>query len=443
MPRSGNLIRLVATGSLWLAVVIGWLPAAFGQDALFKPVEPREDASEPAAAVAEETAVSAEASERIILARGPEDAPDTATKGEQSDEYEELILQALDQETNFEINEEVMLGDALKQLGDSTGIPIEVAPGTYDLLPYGSKTMLQRVSIPGRSLREGLTRLLEPICLEFEAQPRRVLVRPTPPLRRMVDRATWDELAMLYELQTTPFRQEQFDALSFQFTDAHAGDFETNRKTLLQLCSTVGEGTMARVLELACEQHGWSWYPEDEHIAVCTQTRMVERLLETRVSIRYVNTSLQDALVDLTQRAGVLCKFDPGVLASLPPQTAERFSIRIDNATVRQALEIVGGQTGLRYFIEPDGLRFAASSMPAMSSGMSDAPSASMSEAIRALKSNSIVGQVTFEMEDGSTFAFFLRENDLPPEVNEMRKAKIKRAVDDIRRKLFSEEPQD
>ena len=64
-------------------------------------------------------------------------------------------------------------------------------------------------------------------------------------------------------------------------------------------------------------------------------------------------------------------------------------------------------------------------------------------QVMQALKSNPIVGQITIPNEDGSSFAFFIREKDLPPEVNEMRKAKIRDAGNQIRKALMAEQPQD
>ena len=424
------LLAVVCTaGAICAGIVVA------GQDTLFSAPGDSESPTSPTETAARPPHAADEAAPTMIVA---EAAPPRLETDEDSDEFEILIIQALEQETRLDVSD-VPIRQAIQQLADNTGIPIEIEPGTVDLLPYGSQTILS-AKIEGRPLRESLTALLRPIGLTFRAEKRKVLIGPTRPLRRIVRRATWEELAALEMLHTRPWSRELFDSLRFQFQDARAGDFEANRETLLRLAGAVGAGSAAEVLEHACDQYGWAWYPSAKHIAVLTKTKQVERQLETRVSLRYVQTSLGDALLDLAHRAGVLLQMDPGALSMLPPQTAERFSLSIDNATVRQALEVVAGQTGLGYFIEPDGIRLATHTLAAPTT---DSGAVSADAALRALKANPIVGQITVPNPDGSSFAFFIRENDLPPEVSEMRKAKIRDAVNDIRRSLAAEQPQD
>ena len=62
---------------------------------------------------------------------------------------------------------------------------------------------------------------------------------------------------------------------------------------------------------------------------------------------------------------------------------------------------------------------------------------------MRAIRSNPVVGQINITNRDGSTFSFFIREEDLPPEVNKLRKAKIDKAINQIRQTLANEQPND
>ena len=62
---------------------------------------------------------------------------------------------------------------------------------------------------------------------------------------------------------------------------------------------------------------------------------------------------------------------------------------------------------------------------------------------MRALRTSPVIGQVTVLNADGSSFSLWVREEDLPPEVNEMRKAKIKRAINQIRQTLANEQQKD
>jgi hypothetical protein len=89
----------------------------------------------------------------------------------------------------------------------------------------------------------------------------------------------------------------------------------------------------------------------------------------------------------------------------------------------------------LSFSIEPAGIRISASK--------GTAPVAVPPIDPRTMRSNPIVGQIDITNRDGSTFSFFIREEDLPPEVNEMRKAKITKAINQIRQTLINEQPKD
>lgn len=367
--------------------------------------------------------------------------PSTTQPGAENprDEMEVLIIQALDQPTDLNV-QNVPIRTALQKLADSTGIPIQLERGAVNFLPEGSQTKLT-ATIQGHPLRESLRAVLLPLGLQAEPTRDRVLIKPTPPLRRMVRRATWPELETLKKLYSQPWSEELFKQLTFQFVDSRADDAAANRQTLGRLAQSVGAGSAAVVLEYACDQYGWTWYPDGDLIAVLTKTRQVERQLETLVSVRYDQANLQSALLDLARQAGVPLRMDPGVIASLPPQTAQQFSLAIENAPVRQVFEVVAGQTGLGYFVEGDGIRLTSNILPANGSGgMTSLPVDAVAQStVRALRANSIVGQVTIPNVGGASFSFFIREDDLPPDVNEMRKAKIQEAVSQMKAALTAD----
>ncbi len=368
-------------------------------------------------------------------------APDDAASPDQLERQArsavaELVAQAMDQPTDLDLKEAV-IGDALQQLSDNTGVPIETAPRTIGVLPYGSKTTLT-AKIEGRPLREVLTALLTPLGLTFTAEDGKVVVQPRMALRRLCDRATWKELGTLEKLYSQPWSDELADALSIQFRYVPGGDYQANLKTLKKLAGAVGAGIAGDVLDAACEQYGWSWYPTGDEIVILPKARQIERQLEQRIFLRPTQvTSLNEALVDLAERVDILLKIDPGALAALPPQLTENFTLKIMNYSARQALEVIAGQTGLNYFIEPDGVRISFS-------GLGGAPAAqeTAEATVRALRSNSFVGQVTYPLENGASYGFFLRDEDLPPEVQELRRIAIEKAVERMRADLGRQEKQ-
>lgn len=374
-------------------------------------------------------------------------SPQSVAESQENDELEILIIQALDQPTNLNVKD-IPIRQALQELGDQTGIPITLAPHATAFLPYGSQTKILSATIEDRPLREGLTALLQPLGLEFVPTRKEVLVRATSPLSRIARRATWDELALLQRLSIQPWSKDLFETLNFQFQNDPSGSVSAGRELLEQRASQVGAGSAYEVLETACDQMGWTWYPSDAVIVVLPKAKQIERQLQAPVSLRYTQISLSEALADLARRANVFLRLDPGALTALPPQTAERFSLSIENATVRQALEIIAGETGLSYVIESDGIRIryglaATPTGSAPSGSTPDQVQATARATVAALRSNSIVGYFTVPMPDGTSFSFFVRRNDLPPEVNELRKDKINSAINDIRQRLHEEQPKD
>ncbi len=345
-----------------------------------------------------------------------------------------LILQSLDQKTRLTV-ENAAIREALAALSDSTGIPISISDETLSFLPYGSQTMLS-ARIEDQPLRASLEAILRPAGLRFEVLSDRVEVKPVPPLRRLCRRATWEELELLERLSSGPWSRELGASLPYRFLDMPERDAEANRRILLELADAVGPGPAAEVLELACERHGWTWRPEDGKLTILTRTRQVEDQLNTRVTLRYDRIHLKDALLDLAARAGVLLKMEPGVLAGLPQETVRQFSLSVNNMTICQALEVVAAETGLSYIIEPQGLRIAASPMGYGTAATPEAGDQAMQKTLQDLRTNPIVGQITFPLPGGMQFAFFLREADLPARLNEMRRARIARAAVEIEKAL-------
>ena len=116
-------------------------------------------------------------------------------------------------------------------------------------------------------------------------------------------------------------------------------------------------------------------------------------------------------------------------------------TLRMAGVTRRAVLDWLVRPLGIEYAVEPDGVRLGGGSAAAMSmNGAATAAGGDAAAMVRAMRSNSFVGQVTIKSHDGTSYAFFIRENDLPPEVNQMRRDKIEDAVNELRRILFTEQ---
>ncbi len=436
MPRTTQLRRLSAGTALSLS----WMISATVSAADFSPPPP--DSMTPPTASAGNT-ILPDNPPVVVAQASPADALRRLQKEE--DEREVLVIQALDQPTDLSVRD-TTIGEAIKQLVEKTGIEAEIAEGTFALLPHGAQTRLSS-SFQNKPLREGLNALLQPLGLQFTPTSRGLLIGPTAPLKRISRRAIWEEVETLGRLRQKPWSEELFNSLSFQFQDAGGGSMEDHRQTLKRLADAVGGGSAAEVLELACDGYGWTWYPAGEKIVILSKTKQIERQLDRRVSLRYEQASLKDVLLDLARQADAPLRMDGGVLSSLPQEGNERFLLNVQNTTIRQVLDLVAGQTGINYIIEPTGIRLTSSAAPSTSSastGKDPSQTSTMArDAADAFRVNPIVGQITFQSNDGTSYSFFLRENDLPPEINELRKLRMRKAVVDLGHSLKAEQPRD
>lgn len=358
-------------------------------------------------------------------------APKPATTEENP--LEVVVTQALDQVTPISFNE-VPIRDAMRELGEKTGIPIEVETGTVRFLPYGSETRVT-ATIEGLPLRDVLTAILRQIGLTSVVEGNKVVIRPSKPLQRLARRATWKELAMLEGVRTQKWSEEFFKTLKIQFQDIPGAKLEAKRDVIRKAAEGVGAGTMAEVLDLATEPQGWTWFAEEERVVILPAARQVERQLARPISVKYQQVNLRDVLLDLARQADTSLQLDPGALMSVPAQLAERFSLTVDNATVRQALEIIAGQTGLGYLIEGDGIRVTASALQSPTTQAASAEDIALRTATT-LRSNSFIGTFEIPGKDGVRYTFFLRESDLPSDVNDMRKQKLKEMGEAMRAAL-------
>ncbi len=439
MPRTTELRRL----SAWTAVSLLWMISATASAADFAP-PPISPAASPTEAPEPLATPDAEpANPPLIVAQASPAHPTKQAEKEAENEREVLVIQALDQPTDLSV-QETPIAEALKQLVEKTGIETEIAEGTFALLPYGAQTKLT-CSFQKKPLREGLTALLRPLGLKFTPTPRGLLIEPTAPLRRIVRRAVWEELETLNRLQQKPWSEELFHSLSFQFQDAGGGNLEDHRQTLKRLADAVGGGSAAEVLELACDGYGWTWYPAGEKIVILSKAKQIERQLDRRVSLRYEQASLKNVLLDLARQADTPLRMDGGVLSSLPQEGNERFLLNVQNTTIRQVFDLVAGQTGINYIIEPTGIRLTSGVAPSTSTASTEkGPGRTVtSDAAEDFRVNPIVGQITFKSDDGTSYSFFLREKDLPPEINELRKLRMRKAVIDLGHSLKAEQPRD
>lgn len=336
-----------------------------------------------------------------------------------------VIEQVLDSKIDFEARDQNIV-TVLADLTRQTGVRLVVEQDTLDRLPYGEQTKLN-AKVRDASLRDTLKALLTPIGLTFEVRSNEVGVVASSALRRLVRRATWEDLDTLRKLNEQPWSETLWQSLNVQFQDGGT-DEKMDRATLGATAARVGAGPAADVLTIACNQLGLTWFPSGDRVVVLSKRRQLERQLSKRISAKFFRVPISDVLLDLGREGGVLVKLEPGALASLPPHIAQTFTLAVENTSLRQALEVISGTTGLGFVIEQDGVRFTASQLqPDALASNAEGGSAA---ALQAARASAVVGMVTVRGENGKPdVAFLIRESDLPPDLRELHRKKIDEAV--------------
>lgn len=335
-----------------------------------------------------------------------------------------LIEQVLDEPIELTV-ENVSLADAFAQVSDKTGVSIRMPDEAYGLLPYGRATQVT-ATLENVTLRQGLRQILARLGMVYVVTPTGLEVVPTPGLQRLGRRASWPELETLQWLNATEFvdQEEPLTALrkrvQFHVTEAAPWDL------LVGEIRKVGAGSGEDVLEAACEALGWSWYVWDNGIVVVSLKEQMKRQLDTMISVRMTNRSLTEVLRNVGRQAGILIRLGPGVSDALPVQTRKSFSLLADNVSAVEALEEIAGLTGLTYRVDAEGVVF-------------ELPSGFMGEGRSTRSTDPFVGKICVPDPTGTfQIELVVRESDLSPEVNELRKQILKDA-DEIIRKALTE----
>ena len=344
-------------------------------------------------------------------------------------ELRPVVEQALDQPIDVQF-EDALLSEAFETVSRETGVTVSIDPRVVDLLPYGPATEIRKVELRNLSLREGLVQLLAPMGMTFQVTDRGVEVLPTPGLQRLGRRATWPELKTLEWLAAARFNEDagSLEALRrrVQFHVPQPDSWDL----LSDAVKSVGAGPGTEVLEVAAGSLGWTWYPRGEQVVLLPLVDQMKRQLDVMISVRMSHRPLTEVLRHIGRQAGVVIRLGPGVADGLPIQTRKSFSLLADNVTAAEALEEIAGLTGLAYRIDADGVVLELS-------GGGSAPAAAAERGPGSRPRDPYVGKIAVPDPSGTfQIEFLVRESDLSPEVNALRKQLIGEADEVIERAL-------
>lgn len=337
------------------------------------------------------------------------------------------VAAAIDRKVEALTVKDAVIADALADIGNQAGVKFTLDEQSLELLPWGPQTRLASVNITNASLREILPQLLGAIGMTYEVRADDIFVFASDPLKRINRRATWQELQLLQRCRETRYSPENLKDFDLQYRISSKVDAAN---MLSHQLTKSGNGSMADMLEVATASLGWVWFPNDGAIVIRTQQAQIANRLARRISVRYTATPLARVLMDLSDKAETAFVLEPGMMLKLPPNTVQSYTLLLQSTSIRQALELICAETGLKYEIEREVVRI----------GLSDALHEGGKQA--SVRASPYVGKIAVPSADGSyTLEFLIRAEELPPDILETRDQMIEEIIQKMRRDMSTSAP--
>lgn len=304
----------------------------------------------------------------------------------------DLIEQALDQPLSALEIEAGPILKTLDALGGKTGLQFVMDSPVVDLMPYGDQTTVA-VTIRNTSVRAGLAQVFDGLGLEMQIVGDRVHVVPGPMLSRLDRRLTIDEVNLLGKLSAGPLSGRDLPI------DIRIDPQVKPRERFDAALAQNQAGNGVHQLESVTATLAWSWCVEGAAVVIERRQDEIRRRLERPVDLSYQRAPLDRVLVDLGMKIGVTMLFEPGSLKAIDARDRAVDLIQ-RGISVRQTLERLCGNTGLRYEVTDDGVKI---SLPAGG----DAVPGGRADRIR----------VSVEVRPGVTIDGYIRAESLPDDL--------------------------
>lgn len=316
---------------------------------------------------------------------------------------------------------------ALDELGRRVGVQITIDELAAELLPWGRQTKLADITIRNASLREALPQVLDHLGMTYELRDGAIVVVATKPLKRINRRASWEDLKLLQKCRETPYTPDAFAQLRIEYRITSKVDAPA---LLRKQMEQAGHGTIAQMLEVATGSLGWVWFPDEDHLVIRTAEAQLANQLARRVSLRFEKSPLSRILLHLADQAEVALLIEPGLLQKLPAATAQSYTLLIENTSIRQALNVISAETGLKYELRRD-ILFIGLANDYQAPGTPPAPR----------RVAAVVGRISVPNRDGTySFDLLVREDELPQDILDYRRQLIEEYIEQMRQDLAERE---
>jgi hypothetical protein len=352
-----------------------------------------------------------------------------------------LINAGLDKPIAFKLDN-TPLPKVLESIEDKTGVPVRLAEGAYDVLPYGTDTPIT-ATVENLSLRDALVAIGGKLGLQVELRNEFVELVPHPALLRLGRRVTLQELRTLDVLGSRAIdlsKNDHPDVLPLtksidQSLAAFDGELKTKgqppAKIVVEIRSAEGVDptkpspvmlsrgtTLLDALEAIDAQTKLTWYPWGDSVVVLPKTDVIRSLLDRPMSAHYDGVDLSEVMLDLARRSGIEFNIEPGAIQRVPPEF--RIVKLNADASLHQVLDALQGYTGIGYVIGEDGIyMWNENSSPA----------------------NAGRGRVVASIEVAPGTTVFVREGDLSQAARDVIEAQRKAKIEFLEKSLVGDKP--
>lgn len=334
-----------------------------------------------------------------------------ATGDSAAQDVSAVVEQALDQRVDDLEITGAPLPAALATLEEHTGLRFAIDPGVLARMPYGDRTEVS-ITLKNISVRRAMTQVCAGLGLTMRVSGDRVRLEASPVLRRLARRLTVEEAGLLSRLSVQAWRSlSPAPIVRFDLPP----DTRTRELFEIALGQAAGESALQE-LESATSAAGWVWYPESETIVITSPRMLISARLDQPLDVTYQRVALDEMLMDLGERIGVGVRFEPGALQAVAARDRLVDLIR-RQTTVRQILERICGNTGLRYEVHDDGLRIA---------GAAGAPPAGAPRRV--------VAHLSVPLKDGTLLNVPVYDDELPSaDLQRVREDALRRMRESLR----------
>ena len=365
------LRRLIVSRRGWPAVLTVAALVAGGPAAVAQTAPATEKTPPPAATTAATTAAAPDKPVAPPVVPPPATRP-VETNGTRTSA---AINQALDQNLDLDQRNRPV-GEVLDFLRRQTGIRFDVSDETYALLPYGRDTPIT-ANAKNTPLRRTLEAITAKLGLTFVLGDDAIEIRPLPALRRAGRRTTVREISgfdLLANVRLDAIDDRQPAAKLLENVDLRLDQVDSDAKAEnrpepgFRIENRLGDGlrdapvfvprnaTLLGALDAVAEQTDATWYPRGDGFVVVPKSVWVRRQLdESAVSHQYDGATVPQVLQDLQKAAGVSFTVEPGAIQRVPKE-ARKVQLSLANTSVRDALDALGGATGLGFIVNDTGV---------------------------------------------------------------------------------------